>query len=163
MLVFPYVHNLGTPGFQCAVVNLVPWKKLHNIRDMVDVMHHTSLNIFNKVKVVVTNENGPSKRIGKGKDIMSALVKANMSASEEDKLTDEELIGQASTIIFAAMDMTSNGMSRILYLLSKHPAVQDRLWQEVTEAYANHGGDLDYETLNSLPYLDAVCRELLRV
>lgn len=115
MLVFPYVHNLGTPGFQCVVVNLVPWKKLHNIRDMVDMMHHTSLNIFNKVKVVVTNENGPSKRIGKGKDIMSALdkpsslpyhlemdanrawkVKANMSASEEDKLTDEELIGQVS-------------------------------------------------------------------
>lgn len=61
------------------------------------------------------------------------------------------------------MDTTSNGMSRILYLLSKHPVVQDRLWQEVTEAYANHGGDLDYETLNSLPYLDAVCRESLRV
>ena len=61
------------------------------------------------------------------------------------------------------MDTTSNGMSRILYLLSEHPAVQDRLRQEVTEAYINHGGDLDYETLNSLPYLDVVCRVSLRV
>ena len=61
------------------------------------------------------------------------------------------------------MDTTSNGMSRILHLLSENPDVQDKLGKEVTEAYANCGDDLDYETLNSLPYLDAVCRESLRV
>jgi cytochrome P450 len=50
-----------------------------------------------------------------------------------------------------------------LYLFSERPEVQERLREEVTEAYINHGGDMDYETLNALPYLDAVCRESLRV
>lgn len=53
-------------------------------------------------------------------------------------------------------------MSRILHLLCLHPEVQDRLRREVTEARAAHG-DLLYDEISALPYLDAVCREALRV
>ncbi|KAJ2915661.1 hypothetical protein MD484_g4746, partial [Candolleomyces efflorescens] len=61
------------------------------------------------------------------------------------------------------MDTTSNALSRILHILSLHPEVQDRLRQEIRDAHRKADGDLDYETLSSLPYLDAVCRETLRV
>lgn len=60
------------------------------------------------------------------------------------------------------MDTTSNALARILDLLSEHPVVQDRLRQEVAEAFAVHGGYLDYDTLNGLPFLEAVVRESLR-
>jgi cytochrome P450 len=49
-----------------------------------------------------------------------------------------------------------------LFLLAQHPEAQERLRQEVQEARSLHG-DLDYDTLINLPYLDAVCRETLRV
>ncbi len=61
------------------------------------------------------------------------------------------------------MDTTSNAMSRTLHLLAEHPNVQEKLRREVIQARAAVGGDLDYDQLHALPYLDAVCRETLRL
>ncbi len=65
------------------------------------------------------------------------------------------------TFIFAGMDTTSNALSRTLCLLAAHPDAQEKLRKEVLEA--SKGGDLDYDGLESLRYLDAVCRETLRL
>ena len=68
-----------------------------------------------------------------------------------------------STIMFAAMDTTSNALCRILYILSKNQDVQDRLRAEIREAKQRFGdGELSYDQLGSLTYLDAVIRETLR-
>ena len=61
------------------------------------------------------------------------------------------------------MDTTSNALARILDILSKKPDIQEKLRQEITLAYEDNGGDLDFDTLTNLPYLDAVCRETLRL
>lgn len=69
-----------------------------------------------------------------------------------------------STLIFAALDTTSGAISRTLQLLSTHPLIQDRLRNEITEAQLMRGGeDLDFDMLDGLPYLDAVCAEVLRL
>jgi len=65
------------------------------------------------------------------------------------------------TLTFAAMDTTSAALGRILFLLSIHQDVQNKLRQEITEA--RKSGDLSYDELVALPYLDAVCRETLRM
>lgn len=67
------------------------------------------------------------------------------------------------TLIFAAMDTTSGALSRILHLLATHPDVQDKLRQEIAEARERLGGDFSYDELVGLPYLDAICRETLRL
>jgi len=54
-------------------------------------------------------------------------------------------------------------MSRTLSLLSTRPDVQDQLRKEILEARKEHGGRIPYNELVSLPYLDAVCRETLRL
>ena len=61
------------------------------------------------------------------------------------------------------MDTTSNALSRILQLLALHPDVQQKLRAEITEAQGGDNSDLPYEDLIKLPYLDAVCRETLRL
>ncbi len=68
-----------------------------------------------------------------------------------------------SSFIFAGHDTTSGAISRILHLLSLHQDVQTKLREEVTAARKRHGGCLDYDALMALPYLDAICRETLRV
>lgn len=88
-------------------------------------------------------------------------MRANAVASEEDRLTDLEVVGQVSSLVFAAMDTTSSALSRILQLLATHPHTQQRLRKEIQEAQMN--GQLSYDQLVALPYLDAVCRETLRV
>lgn len=61
-----------------------------------------------------------------------------------------------STLIFAAMDTTSNAMSRIIHVLAENQDAQDRLREELVNARKkdSEDGDLDY---------DAVCRETLRL
>ena len=63
------------------------------------------------------------------------------------------------------MDTTSNALSRILHLLALHPDVQAKLRHELAEAreIVGNGRDVPYDDLVKLPYLDAVCRETLRL
>ena len=51
-----------------------------------------------------------------------------------------------------------------LLLLGDHLDIQEKLRREILEVYdGSNSGKLDYDTLVNLPYLDAVCRETLRL
>ena len=52
-------------------------------------------------------------------------------------------------------------MSRLLHLLASRPEVQKKLRDEIFEAQA--GEEIAYDKINELPFLDAVCRETLRL
>ncbi|KAG5641583.1 hypothetical protein H0H81_011101, partial [Sphagnurus paluster] len=65
-------------------------------------------------------------------------------------------------LIFAAMDTTSNALSRTLFILSQHPEAQEKLRQEIRDAREQYG-EIPHNELVALPYLDAVCRETLRL
>jgi cytochrome P450 len=60
------------------------------------------------------------------------------------------------------MDTTSSALSRILYVLAEHPKEQEKLRQEIANTRQS-GGDLSHDELVALPYLDAICRETLRL
>ena len=60
------------------------------------------------------------------------------------------------------MDTTSNALAMTLYYLpSQSPQVQENLRHEILNSLQNEG--FDYNILVSLPYLDAVCCESLRL
>ena len=65
------------------------------------------------------------------------------------------------------MDTTSSALARILFLLAQHQDVQDKLRREIRQARLRKkeqdGADFGYDDLESLVYLDAVCRETLRL
>ena len=63
----------------------------------------------------------------------------------------------------AGVDTTSNALSRVLHLLCLNPDEQDKLRAELRSAQEQHGKDIPYDELCVLPYLDAVCRETLRL
>ena len=69
-----------------------------------------------------------------------------------------------SFLTSAATDTVSSALSRIFHLLALHKDVQARLREEILEARKQNGGeDLSYDILVSLPYMDAICRETLRL
>ncbi|KAI0823770.1 cytochrome P450 [Trametes gibbosa] len=160
---WPYIPNFGSPWLRRKVGDMIPHKMIQRLRGIVDVIHQRSVAIYEeKKRLLEQGDEALKDKIGEGRDLMSILLRANMMASEEDKLPEEELIGQVATFIFAAMDTTSNALSITLSLLAEHPDVQEKLRKEILEA-SNGGEDLEYDTLVSLPYLDAVCRETLRL
>jgi cytochrome P450 len=78
-----------------------------------------------------------------------------------EKLLD---VSSFSSLIFAATDTTSTALSRIVHLLATHQEVQDKLRQEITGALRDKSGqEFSYDELVSLPFLDAICRETLRL
>ncbi len=64
--------------------------------------------------------------------------------------------------MLAGMDTTSNALSRTLQILASNPEAQAKLRAEILEA-RNGEPTIDYENIVKLPYLDAVCRETLRL
>lgn len=59
------------------------------------------------------------------------------------------------------MDTTSSALGMVLYLIAQHQDVQDKMRAEILAA--GDGKAIDYDVLVSLPYIDAVCRETLRL
>ena len=53
-------------------------------------------------------------------------------------------------------------MSMVSYFLAKNQDVQEHLYNEISDAIAQNNGDehLDYNTIQSLPYLDQVGQAL---
>ncbi|KAF8825520.1 hypothetical protein HHX47_DHR6000111 [Lentinula edodes] len=93
--VLPYVSWIGTAKFRRFVVNLLPWKDLHHLRDMVDYMHNVAEEIYeNKRRAFEMGDEAVDQQIGRGKDLISILMRENMKASTEDRLQDIEVIGQ---------------------------------------------------------------------
>ena len=66
-------------------------------------------------------------------------------------------------MVFAGTETTSGALGRILHLLAMHLDVQAKLRDELEAARDYPHQDLPYDTLMELPYLDAVCRETLRL
>ncbi|KAI0628892.1 cytochrome P450 [Trametes polyzona] len=161
---YPYVPNIGSPWMRRKIVEMIPNKTVQRLKTVIDTLHERAVAICEeKKRILIQGDEAFKNQVGEGKDIMSILLRANMMASAEDKLPDEEIVGQVATFIFAAMDTTSNSLSMTFSLLAEHPYIQEKLRAEILEATNGSTEDLDYDTLVGLPYLDAVCRETLRL
>ncbi|PCH40532.1 cytochrome P450 [Wolfiporia cocos MD-104 SS10] len=158
----PLFADLGPAWIRRALLEMLPSKRARMATKIVDTMAIRSKEIYElKLAAIRTGDEALLKQIGEGKDIMSILMKANMVASEADRLPEDEIIGQMTTLIFAATDTTSNTLARILYLLATHPDIQQELREELLSSGA--ADSLPYDELNKLPLLDGICRETIRI
>lgn len=60
-------------------------------------------------------------------------------------------------MFFSAGFETSSGtLSFALYELAKHPEMQEKLFDEISETLEQNNGSFNYECLQQMPYLDQV-------
>ena len=77
-------------------------------------------------------------------------------------LTEDEILAQAWAFFLAGYETTSMALSFVTFQLAINEDIQQRLYEEVlTEVDAN--GDIDYDILTKLPFLDSVISEALRM
>ncbi|VDC05497.1 unnamed protein product [Peniophora sp. CBMAI 1063] len=141
------------------VGELLPWRTLRELFQIVDVLHRHSSTIHRDLKNTPSDRgpNLPSNRAGI-KSLASVLMHTNEQAQDDDRMPDEEIVAHISVLLFTGTDTSAALMSRILQLLSENPAAQDRLREELSSAE-----DLEYDTVMNLPYLDAIFKETLRM
>ncbi|KAH9848265.1 cytochrome P450 [Lenzites betulinus] len=163
---YRFVRPLIPAVLRRPIMNILPSRRVKELVRVIDTMHEHAVRIYLEKKASVESSSLDKTYEGdeKAKDIATLLLQANAGASKEDAIPEDELIAQLSILIFAATDTTSNAMTLVLECLAKNAQVQDKLRAEVIEAKARHeGGEIPYDELMSLPYLDAVCSETLRV
>ncbi|KAI0347505.1 cytochrome P450 [Trametopsis cervina] len=162
-ILFPKVRNIGNAIFQRIFLDLYPSQNVQRMRGVVNTMHAHAKEIHqSKLVALAHGDAAVIHQIGEGKDLISTLMKANMKAEGDDKLPDAEVLGQIGSLVNAATDTTSNALSRTFQLLADRPDIQDKVRAELLEASPD-GADIPYDTLVDLPWLDAICRETLRL
>ena len=97
--------------------------------------------------------NGQDRRV----DILSLLLACT---DEQDQgLSDDELHDELLTLLFAGHETTATALTWALYWIHRHPAVRQRLLDELTTMREPS----DPEAIAKLPYLSAVVNEVLRI
>ena len=77
------------------------------------------------------------------------------------QLTDDEICAQAWIFFVAGYETTATTLSFSAYELALNHEIQNKLHKELKLAM-NDDGEIDYDVLSKLPYLDAVISETLR-
>lgn len=100
-------------------------------------------------------------------------MKSNQSVdiSPEQRISDEDILNNINTFMFAGSDTTSLALTWTLLLLAMHPAIQTILRNELLtvlpsaplESLTEEEVESLYAIVADLPYLDKVCRESLRI
>ncbi|PPR01290.1 hypothetical protein CVT24_006365 [Panaeolus cyanescens] len=152
--------------FVANLAYVIPWPTLRRFKEAVDTMHPVCAKVFYEKKALF-DEGGIAalaNTASGGRDLATLLMQANAEADEEDRMSDETVISNMTSIVFGGQETTSGAMSRVLDLMALDPELQQWLREEINEAVAQKNGEaLDFYELNALPRLDATCREALRL
>ncbi|CAE6414209.1 unnamed protein product [Rhizoctonia solani] len=146
-MLFFIPRALGT-----RLVEWGPTGYIQHLRKMNDTQTEYSRHILVSRKAVVSESDD-----GEFDDILSTLIRSNESAEEEERLSEDQLRGQINTFVFAGFETTSAALARIVHLITERPHIQTQLRAELLNA------NPDVQSLDKLPYLNAVVREALRL
>ena len=137
LLYFPFLQkDLGSWS---------PWGKFVRLRD--------SINELLYAVIAERRQQPDPNRV----DILSLMISAK--DEEGDSMTDQELRDEMMTILLAGHETTASAMAWGLYWIHHLPEVREKLLQELDSL-----GDSPHPTsIIRLPYLTAVCNEILRI
>ncbi|KAI0356106.1 cytochrome P450 [Trametes cingulata] len=117
-----------------------------------------------------------------GRDLLSVLIRSNAAEIPTQRMSMNETLCQISTFLAAGHETSSSSLTWTLYALARNPAIQTKLRAELRSLAVPPSLSLDnsstaapsstdnadpqsafFERIMTLPYLDAVVRESLRL
>lgn len=99
------------------------------------------------------------KSEGSARNILSVAI-------ESGGFTDEGLVNQLMTFLIAGHETTASALSFAICMLCQHPKIQSRLREEVRSLLPDPRSptsSISSNDIDSMPYLNAVCNEVLRL
>ncbi|XP_014488267.1 PREDICTED: cytochrome P450 9e2-like [Dinoponera quadriceps] len=90
--------------------------------------------------------------------LMQAREKEGRSVHD---MTLDDIVSQVFIFFFAGFDTASTLMCFLVHELAVHRDIQDRLYEEI-EHFAERNGEISYESMSKMTYLDMVVSEALR-
>lgn len=119
------------------------------------------LNFLNTCIPTITDD--PADDIGSKKKVplLDILLQSTINGQP---LTNADIREEVDTFMFEGHDTTTSGICYILYLLSRHPDVQKKLFQEIRGVIGDDKEiPMTYKDLQELKYMECVIKESLRM
>ncbi|KAL6418474.1 hypothetical protein ACFW04_012069 [Cataglyphis niger] len=103
----------------------------------------------------------------KRNDLIDILLELKKNYGDQDyngfKFDGDDLMAQAASFFSAGFETSSTTTAFALYELALQPDIQSTLRKEIVEALDKSDGKITYDMTTSLPYLDMVVSETLRM
>ncbi|KAH6898781.1 cytochrome P450 [Thelonectria olida] len=133
------------------LVNMIPVQRNDDIHQAASEIRAVCRDLIREKK-----DNMTSKEEA-GVDILSVAL-------ESGGFTDENLVNQLMTFLAAGHETTASALTWAIYMLCRYPKVQSRLREEVRQRLPSLDSDVDITSMDidRMPYLNAVCSEVLR-
>ncbi|TCD69777.1 hypothetical protein EIP91_006313 [Steccherinum ochraceum] len=147
-------------------LRIIPTSRSLKTAAAMKVMRRIGMELIAEKKAAILSEKTQGADVEKknvqGRDLLSLLIKANMSTDipESQRLSDADVLAQVPTFIVAGHETTSTGVTWTLFALTQAPHVQTKLRNELLTVRTDMPS---MDELNALPYLDMVVREVLRI
>nr|CAI5835401.1 unnamed protein product [Callosobruchus analis] len=106
----------------------------------------TEMQLFDIIRTSLEHRDKTSTDV---KDFMSAI------ASVRSRYSEKEILSLAAAFYLDGQETTGLVMGHLLYELAANPDAQKKLRSEVKDHFEKDGGQLTYESLQEMPYLDA--------
>lgn len=134
-----------------VIVRNLPFKHNKQVNKSIKIIRDTCQGLITKKKERLANG------LEADMDILSVAL-------ESGAFTNDQLTDQLMTFLAAGHETTATAMIWAIYLLSLHPAMQTRLRDEVRAGLPSpdSGASITAADIEHLPYLNAVCAEVLR-
>ncbi|KAF3430496.1 hypothetical protein E2986_13931 [Frieseomelitta varia] len=96
-------------------------------------------------------------------DILQLFMDNNKKREPGKEMTVQDMANHAFSFFFGGFDTVSSQSCIVAHLLAENPDVHKRLQQEIDETLKNNNGELTYDAVHEMKYLDAVINETLRL
>jgi len=93
-------------------------------------------------------------------DLLNMLLETRYEDTGEG-MSITQLVDEIKILFVAGYETTANALTFTLYLLAKHPDVQQKVWQEITEIESQASNT--EELLQKMTYINAVLNESMRL
>lgn len=127
--------------------------------DFLQLLLDTSKEMAEDGKLDTTEKDDIMENYGKDENDQNI----NQTIYTKKTLSREELVAQCVIFFLAGYETTATTLSFVSYCLALNPDIQEKLIQELDVALIKNNGELTYEVIQSLKYLDNVISETLRL
>ncbi|RAQ58065.1 cytochrome P450 monooxygenase [Aspergillus flavus] len=132
----------------------IPWRLNKVINDETGFLRDLCRDIVHEKRASITATKATAKELEA--DILGTMMLGG-------DFTDDELIDQMLTFLAAGHETTASAFTWACYLLTLYPDVQERLRTEIRERIPSGNHPITWSDLETLPLLNGVCQEVLRL
>ncbi|XP_075160560.1 cytochrome P450 4d8-like [Haematobia irritans] len=154
---------------------LHPFKRMRQQKN-IRIMHEFTHSVIKERRKVLEQEmmtiiegmdtdDNHKDQIDIGSKRRMALLDVLLQSTINGKpLSDEDIREEVDTFMFEGHDTTANALGFTMYLLSRHPEVQNKLLNEIHQTYGEDASiSCSMTSLRKMKYMECVIKESLRL